>query len=58
MDRAAPLVWSPGRDRNDAQGRLAFGPVSVSDVPSLVTAITDGSTRHQIAKGPVNIFPG
>ena len=25
-----------------AKGRLAFGPVSVDDVPSLVTAITDG----------------
>jgi len=35
--------------------RLAFGPVSVADVPSLVTAITDGEyERHSNYVGPVN----
>ena len=40
------------------QGRLAFGPVSVADVPSLVTAITDGEhERHSNYLGPVNTIP-
>ena len=38
-----------------AKGRLAFGPVSVDAVPSLVTAITDGEyERHSNYLGPVN----
>ena len=41
-----------------AQGRVAFGPVSVADVPSLVTAITDGEyERHSNYLGSVNAIP-
>jgi len=41
-----------------AQGRLAFGPVSVDDVPSLVSAITAGEyERHPNYLGPVNTIP-
>ena len=40
------------------QGRVAFGPISVADVPSLVTAITDGEyERHSNYLGPVNTIP-
>ena len=41
-----------------AQGRLAFGPVSVDAVPSLVTSITEGEyERHSNYLGPVNTIP-
>ena len=41
-----------------AKGRLAFGPVSVDDVHSLVTAITDGECeRHPNYLGPVSTIP-
>ena len=41
-----------------ARGRVAFGPVSLADVPSLVTAITDGEYEgHSNYLGSVNAIP-
>ena len=40
-----------------AQGRLAFGPVCVDAVPSLVTAITDGEYERHPITFPVNTIP-
>ena len=52
------MFWlEPLLEIDSGKGRIGFGPVSASDIPSILDALELDATAHPLYQGPIEKIP-